>query len=102
MMDSVDAMRIKSNGVLSIDDTLLTHHGKHFDEIAYLYDASQERYTWAHNLVTLHYSDDATDYPVSFALWRPPDVDKIETGLTAAGVSYKASKQGLKSNDPTA
>jgi hypothetical protein len=41
MMNSVEAMRLKTNGVLSVDDTLLTHHGKHFDEIAYLYDHSQ-------------------------------------------------------------
>ena len=61
MMNSIEAMRLKPKGVLSIDDTLLSHEGKHFDEIAYLYDHSQGCYTWAHNLVTLHYSDDLTD-----------------------------------------
>lgn len=100
MMDSVEAMRMKSKGVLSIDDTLLTHHGKHFDEIAYLYDSTQECYVWAHNLVTLHYSDDETDYPVSFELWRPAQLDKLEAGLLAAGVPVKASKQTLKESDP--
>lgn len=100
MMNSVEAMRMKPNGVLSLDDTLLTHHGKHFDEIAYLYDSSQECYVWAHNLVTLHYSDDETDYPVSFELWRPAQLDKIEAGLIAAGVPVKASKQSLKESDP--
>ncbi|MEZ4727547.1 MAG: hypothetical protein R3E79_10485 [Caldilineaceae bacterium] len=81
MMDSVEAMRVKPKGVLSIDDTLLTHEGKHFDEIAYLFDSTQGCYTWAHNLVTLHYSDDETDYPATFELWRPPHLDKIEAGL---------------------
>ncbi|MCB0060464.1 MAG: hypothetical protein KDE19_00040 [Caldilineaceae bacterium] len=85
---------------MSIDDTLLTHHGKHFDEIAYLYDSAQACYVWAHNLVTLHYSDDETDYPVSFELWRPAQLDKIEAGLLAAGVKVKASKQSLKERDP--
>lgn len=102
MMNSVEAMRLKANGVLSIDDTLLTHQGKHFDEIAYLYDASQGCYTWAHNLVTLHYSDDETDYPLTFELWRPPDVDKIESGLVAAGVTLKPDKQTLKTSEPAA
>lgn len=102
MMHSVEAMHLKTNGVLSIDDTLLTHEGKHFDEIAYLYDSTQGCYTWAHNLVTLHYSDEQTDYPATFALWRPPDVDKLEAGLTAAGVALKASKQSLKTSDPNA
>lgn len=102
MINSVEAMRLKANGVLSIDDTLLTHQGKHFDEIAYLYDASQGCYTWAHNLVTLHYSDEETDYPLTFELWRPPDVDKIESGLVAAGVALKPDKQTLKTSEPAA
>ena len=100
MMNSVKAMCMKPKGVLSIDDTLLTHHGKHFDEIAYLYDSTQECYVWAHNLVTLHYSDDETDYPVSFELWRPAQLDKLEAGLLAAGIKVKASKQPLKESDP--
>jgi hypothetical protein len=101
MMNSVEAMRLKPKGVLSIDDTLLTHHGKHFDEIAYLFDASQGCYTWAHNLVTLHYSDDETDYPLAFEFWRPPQLDKIEAGLRAADVPLKANKQSLQQSDPT-
>ncbi|MEZ4728417.1 MAG: transposase [Caldilineaceae bacterium] len=100
MMDSVEAMRVKPKGVLSIDDTLLTHEGKHFDEIAYLFDSTQGCYTWAHNLVTLHYSDDETDYPATFELWRPPHLDKIEAGLVAANVPLKASKQSLKQSAP--
>lgn len=100
MMHSVEAMRLKAKGVLSIDDTLLSHAGKHFDEIAYLYDHSQDCYTWAHNLVTLHYSDDLTDYPIEFELWRPAQLAKIEAGLIAAGVPLKASKQALKESAP--
>lgn len=100
MMNSVEAMRIKAQGVLSIDDTLLSHEGKHFEEIAYLYDHSQGCYTWAHNLVTLHYSDDVTDYPLKFELWHPADLDKIEAGLVAAEVKLKASKQELKQSAP--
>lgn len=100
MMHSIEAMRLKAKGVLSIDDTLLSHEGKHFAEIAYLYDHSQACYTWAHNLVTLHYSDDVTDYPLEFELWRPAQLAKIEAGLVAAGVKLKASKQALKESAP--
>ena len=64
MLDSVPGTRLKPTGVLSVDDTLLTHYGHHFEHIAKLYDHTQERYVWAHNLVTLHYSDEQTDYPV--------------------------------------
>ncbi|NIQ91308.1 MAG: hypothetical protein GWN93_20790, partial [Deltaproteobacteria bacterium] len=58
LLNSLEGTRVKAKGVLSVDDTLLTHYGRHFDEIAYLYDPIEERYTWAHNLVNLHYSDD--------------------------------------------
>ncbi len=38
MLDSVPGTRLKPKGVLSVDDTLLTHYGHHFDQIAKLYD----------------------------------------------------------------
>jgi hypothetical protein len=101
MMNSVAAMRLKPKGVLSIDDTLLSHEGKHFDEIAYLYDSTQGCYTWAHNLVTLHYSDDETDYAATFAFWHPAQLATIEAGLRAAGISLKASKASLKESEPS-
>jgi hypothetical protein len=56
--------------VLSVDDTLLTHYGRHFDEIAFLYDPVNDRYTWAHNLVNLHYSDDQMFFVFSASLAR--------------------------------
>jgi hypothetical protein len=100
MLDSVAGTRLKPKGVLSVDDTLLTHYGDQFEQIAKLYDHSEERYVWAHNLVTLHYSDAQTDYPVLFELWRPADLATIERGLRAAGIKLKDSKQALKSSDP--
>jgi hypothetical protein len=43
---------------------MLVHYGKEFEQIAILWDPVEKRYVPAHNLVTLHYSDDQTDYPV--------------------------------------
>jgi len=51
-------------------------------------------------LVSLHYSDDQTDYPLYFQLWKPADLDKLEHGLQAAGIPLRASKFPLKENDP--
>ncbi len=69
MMASVPDARIKpTKGVLSLDDTLLTHYGQEFEKIAQLWDHTNDRYAWAHNLVSLHYSDEQTDYPISFQL----------------------------------
>jgi hypothetical protein len=99
VLQSLPGTDMKPKGVLSLDDTLLTHYGQHFDQIAYLYDSAQKRYVWAHNLVNLHYSDDQTDYPIDFRLWEPADLEAIEKGLTAAGIAIRQSKLALKDHD---
>lgn len=86
--------------MLSIDDTLLTHYGQHFDKIASLYDSTQGGDVWAHNLVNLHYSDDQTDYPVAFQLWEPAEIERLEAGLTRAGISLRPSTSALKAQAP--
>jgi hypothetical protein len=96
LLASVGGTQPKASGVLSIDDTLLQHYGEHFEHIAYLYDSVSQSYVWAHNLVTLHYSDDQTDYPVYYELWKPADLEQIEAGLVSAGIALKTSKQALK------
>jgi hypothetical protein len=100
VLASVPATRRKPRGVLSLDDTLLTHYGQDFEQIAKLYDHVHQSYVWAHDLVTLHYSDDDTDYPLLFELWKPVDVNKLEQGLRAADVPLKASKEALKTTAP--
>lgn len=100
MLESLPGTRVKPKGVLSVDDTLLAHYGHHFDQIAKLYDPTQKRYVWAHNLVTLHYSDEQTDYPALFEVWRPADLERIEQGLRQAGIKLKESKQALKGSNP--
>lgn len=101
MLASVPGSRMKQRGVLSIDDTLLTHYGQSFEGIAKLYDHVSGSYVWAHNLVTLHYSDDQTDYPVLFELWKPVDLVKLEEGLRAANIPLKAEKEAWKTVAPT-
>ncbi len=101
MLDSVPRTSIKATrGVLSLDDTLLTHYGKSFDKIAKLWDHVNNCYVWSHNLVSLHYSDEQTDYPIQFRLWEPADLEKLEAGLPKAGVKLKESKFVLKTEAP--
>lgn len=100
LLASLPGTRLKERGVLSLDDTLLIHYGKHFDEIAWLRDTNENRWVWAHNLVNLHYSDDETDYPLLFQLWRPAKLDLIEQGLKAANIRLRESKFALKESDP--
>ena len=100
VLESLPGTQMKSRGVLSLDDTLLTHYGQSFEKIAYLYDSAQACYVWAHTLVNLHYSDDQTDYPVCHTLWEPAEVDVLEAGLIGAGVPIRTSKYALKTRDP--
>jgi DDE superfamily endonuclease len=100
LLSSLAGTHMKPKGVLSLDDTLLTHYGQHFDKIAYLYDSAQGCYVWAHNLVNLHYSDDQTDYPVDFRLWQPVDLDTLEAGFKAVGVPIREGKYALKASAP--
>jgi len=69
----------RTGGVLSVDNTLLKHYGKHIDGIYNLKDYVNDCYRLAHDLVTLHYSDDQTDYPVYYRLWEAPDWEAVAT-----------------------
>lgn len=100
LLASLPGTQMKPKGVLGVDDTLLTHYGQEFEKIALLYDHVSGSYVWAHDLVTIHYSDEETDYPVLFQLWEPVELEKLEQGLRAAGVPLKASKENLKVTDP--
>ncbi len=91
LLQSLPGTEMKPKGVLSLDDTLLTHYGKHFDKIAYLYDSTHECYVRAHNPVNLHYSDDLTDYPINCRLWEP--VIRL-TAVCGSRSSWRASKPG--------
>jgi hypothetical protein len=102
LLSNLPGTQMKRDGALSVDDTLLKHYGEHFEQIAYLYDHVEQNYTWAHNLVTLHYSDNETDYPVHFQLWKPADLEKLEQGLQAAGVEIKKDKRELQETAPAA
>ncbi len=42
LLDRLPATQIKQRGVLSVDDTLLTHYGQCFEQIAYLFDHVQQ------------------------------------------------------------
>jgi hypothetical protein len=100
LLDSLPGTRLKPKGVISVDDTLLSHYGQQFEGIAKLWDPVEEHYVWAHNLVNLHYSDDQTDYPLLFELWQPADLAKLEQGLQAAQVKLRPSKFALKEDAP--
>ena len=100
VMNSLPGTKMKSNGVFSLDDTLLIHYGDDFEKIAKLWDHVSGSYVWAHDLVTIHYSDDETDYPVVFQLWEPVELEKLEQGIRTAQIKIKLEKEALKKTNP--
>jgi len=100
VMNSLPGTRMKPNGVFSLDNTLLIHYGDNFEKIAKLWDHVSGTYVWAHDLVTIHYSDDETDYPVVFQLWEPVELEKLEQGIRAAQIKLKPEKEALKKTEP--
>lgn len=101
MLSNISGTKIKkTTGVLGLDDTLLSHYGQKFENISLLWDHVSRSYVWAHNLVSLHYSDEQSDYPLDYRLWKPPDLEKLENGLPSAGITLKASKFALKETEP--
>ena len=101
MLNSVPRTRIKkTTGVLGLDDSLLAHYGQNFEKIALLWDHVNNCHVWAHNLVTLHYSDEQTDYPIDSQLWEPANLEKLEAELPEAGAPLKESKFALKETAP--
>jgi hypothetical protein len=100
LLGSLAGPQLKPKGVLSLEDTLLTHSGQHVDKIAYLDDSTQGRDGWAHTLVNRHDSDEQTDYPVAFRLGEPAALDALAAGLKAAGVPLRDSQAARKQDAP--
>lgn len=87
-------------GVLILDDTLLQHYGPKKADAAWLKDPHDQSYHWSHNLVNLHYSDDSTDYPIDFRIWKPADLEKIEAEFAAKGFVIPEDIRERKKTDP--
>jgi hypothetical protein len=90
----------KEKGVLGIDSSLLKHYGKCFDNIYYHYDYVHKCYRWSHDLVTLHYSDDLTDYPVLYRLWEPPDWEAVARYLMEKDFTINEQKWAERDQEP--
>ena len=64
----------RRSGVLALDDTYAIKSGQHFAGLGYYYLPSEKYYSWAHNLVTLHYAEAVCDDPLELALYEQTEV----------------------------
>jgi hypothetical protein len=88
-LSSLAGTEMQLKGVLSLEETVLTHDGTHVDPSAYGDDHPPGWSGWAHPLVTLPDRDAPTDSPVDFRFWEPGAVDELAAGRTGAGVPLR-------------
>jgi hypothetical protein len=104
MLQSSEATKLKPNrsggGVISVDNSLLKHYGKHFDDIYYHYDYVHKCFRWSHDLVTLYYSDDQTDYPISWQLWTPPNWEEVAEFFRQQGYTINEERWKNRKKEP--
>lgn len=99
MMQAETITQIKEAGCISIDGSLLHHWGSKFDNIYNLWDHVTKSYGPAHDLVTLYYADDQTDYPLDYQLWLPPDWDAVANELSNLNVHIRQDKWDNRHNN---
>jgi hypothetical protein len=58
-----------STGFLIIDDTINRKTGKCMEEAGYHYDSAEGKAVWGHDIVTTHYVNGETEYPVRLGLY---------------------------------
>jgi hypothetical protein len=58
-----------STGYLLVDDTINRKTGKHMEEAGYHFDSAQGKAVWGHDIVTTHYVNGETEYPVRLSLY---------------------------------
>jgi len=103
MLHSKDATRFKfgkDQGVVSLDNSLLKHYGKCFDNIYYHYDYVRGCFCWSHDLVTLYYSDDQTDYPIDYQLWESPDWEAVAEFFRGKDYTINQAKWDNRYKEP--
>jgi DDE superfamily endonuclease len=105
LMQSHETTRFKTavghSGVLALDDSIMSHYGRHFDHISNLWDHVAKHYTYAHNLVSLTYSDDKTDYPIAHTLWLPPDWDAVTSKMQELKIHINAERLATRTTEVT-
>ena len=58
-----------STGYLLVDDTINRKTGKHMEEAGYHFDSAKGKAVWGHDIVTTHYVNGETEYPVRLSLY---------------------------------
>ena len=67
-----------STGYLIIDDTINRKTGKHMQDAGYHFDSAEGKAVWGHDIVTTHYVNGETQYPVRLNLYVKKEICQRE------------------------
>ena len=71
-------------GRLILDDTLAHHTRCSIEWLSHLWDHAEQRYVWAHDVVTSYYVNRSDQFPVDFRLWYQFQAKKEKKRLSQA------------------
>ncbi|MFQ6010536.1 MAG: IS701 family transposase [Candidatus Aenigmatarchaeota archaeon] len=93
--------RWNRNGIGIIDDTIIEKTGKHIPGIGKYFDHAKGRYVYGHNLVSLHYADRKTNYPIDYRLYvKKDDVTKEQEFKTKIQFAKELVEDGISMGMP--
>jgi len=70
-----------STGYLLIDDTINRKTGKQMEEAGYHFDSAEGKAVWGHDIVTTHYVNGETEYPVRLNLYVKKETCQKQQGI---------------------
>lgn len=88
------------NGLGIIDDTIIEKAGKHIPGAGKFFDHAKERYVWGHNMITLHYADKKTDYPIDYRLYLKQNAAEEEEFKTKIQLAKDIVNYGITQGLP--
>jgi SRSO17 transposase len=83
-------------GVGIIDDSIIEKTGKSIPFSGKLYDHSENRYVHGISIVTMHYADRKTNYPIAHSVYRKKDTVKEREFVTKIELAKRLVKEGVK------
>lgn len=69
LLQTKEKTRWKHYGIIAIDDTIAHKTGKDMEGADWFYDHSSGKNVLGHNIVTAHYIDNMTGYPIDYRLY---------------------------------
>ena len=69
-LQAIPGLKIKSTGVISLDEHIIPKTGKHIEGVDYFHVNPGEKYTLGLSMISTHYYGGKIEYPIDLAIYR--------------------------------